>query len=221
MEIPWRFIILPIKTTSYTIDSYDKPLTAMTNLQIHYRLAFLGFLLYLLFAGTHALADDTPYDIVISRSEKALNIMRGDTVIKQYPITYGKGGKGAKRVQGDKKTPLGVYKIINFKDNSKFHFFMQLDYPNLLDAWYGYKNEIITANEFKYITRTIKNKGTPPQDTRLGGYIGIHGLGTTTEQKLAIHQEINWTDGCIAMTNEEINDLRQYVDIGTKVIINR
>ncbi len=96
---------------------------------------------------------------------------------------------------------------------------MQLDYPNLLDAWYGYKNEVITATEFKEIATAFKNKQIPPQDTKLGGYIGIHGLGVTTEQKILIHKGNNWTEGCIALTNEQINDLRQYVSIGTKVVI--
>lgn len=175
---------------------------------------------FLLLLCSNVLAVENQYDLVISRSSQELKIMNGEKVVKQFRITYGKGGKGAKRVLGDRKTPLGVYKIVNFKGDSKFYYFMQLDYPNLLDAWYGYKNKIITANEFKYITTSIKNDGVPPQDTKLGGYIGIHGLGDTTDQKLAIHNEVNWTQGCIAMTNEEINVLKKYVDIGTRVIIN-
>lgn len=185
------------------------------NILYRYILAYV-----LLLLCSNALAADNQYDLVISRSSQELKIMNGEQIVKQFHITYGKGGKGAKRVLGDRKTPLGVYKIINFKGNSKFHYFMQLDYPNLLDAWYGYKNKIITANEFKNITTAIKNNGIAPQDTKLGGYIGIHGLGKTTDQKLAIQSEINWTQGCIAMTNDEINDLKKYVAIGTRVIIN-
>jgi len=183
----------------------------------HYRYILVSFLLL---QCSNVLAVEGQYDLVISRSSQELTIMNGEEIIKHFRITYGKGGKGAKRLLGDKKTPLGVYKIVNFKGNSKFHYFMQLDYPNLLDAWYGYKNKVITANEFKNITTAIKNHDIPPQDTKLGGYIGIHGLGETTDQKLAIHNEVNWTQGCIAMTNEEINDLKRYVDIGTRVIIN-
>lgn len=96
---------------------------------------------------------------------------------------------------------------------------MQIDYPNLLDAWYGYKNEVISAQEFKNIATAFKTRNIPPQNTPLGGYIGIHGLGETTEQKLLIHEGFNWTEGCIALTNEQMNDLRQYVSIGTKVVI--
>jgi murein L,D-transpeptidase YafK len=163
---------------------------------------------------------DDKYDLVIFRASQELKVMSGNQVVKLFHIAYGKGGQGAKRTLGDKKTPLGVYKIIKFKGNSKFHYFMQLDYPNLLDAWYGYKNKIISATEFKNIATAIKHNKIAPQDTKLGGYIGIHGLGNTTDQKLAIHSETNWTQGCIAITNEEINDLKKYVTIGTRVIIN-
>ena len=183
----------------------------------HYQLSLLSFSLLLC---SNAFAVDDQFDLVISRSSQELKIMEGEQIVRQFHISYGKGGKGAKRILGDSKTPLGVYKIINFKGNSKFYFFMQLDYPNLLDAWYGYKNKIISATEFKNITIAIKNNDIPPQNTKLGGYIGIHGLGDTTDKKLAIHNEMNWTQGCIAMTNEEINDLKKYVDIGTRVIIN-
>ncbi len=183
----------------------------------HHQLFLASFLLLLC---NNVLAVDDRYDLVISRSSQKLNIMDGKQIVKQFHIAYGKGGKGAKRKLGDEKTPLGVYRIINFKGNSKFYYFMQLDYPNLLDAWYGYKNKIISATEFKHITTAIKNNNAPPQNTKLGGYIGIHGLGNTTDQKLAIHNEVNWTQGCIAMTNDDINDLKKYVGIGTRVIIN-
>lgn len=167
-------------------------------------------------ANAHA---DT-INLVIDKSSKELAVKQGDKIIKRYPIATGKGGEGAKRLIGDKKTPVGVYRIIDFKENSKFYFFMQLDYPNLLDAWYGYKNNIISAGEFKKITYAYKNDSRPPQDTRLGGYIGIHGIGQEDEQKIQIHNGYNWTDGCIALTNDQIVDLKKYVSIGTKVIIN-
>ena len=102
---------------------------------------------------------------------------------------------------------------------SKFFFFMQLDYPNLLDAWYGYMGNIISSRDFRNIAAAFKNHQIPPQDTRLGGYIGIHGLGDVSAEALKIHRNNNWTDGCIALKNEEINELRRYVSIGTPIII--
>lgn len=159
------------------------------------------------------------HQIVIDKSSQQLLVKKGDQTIKRYRAATGRGGQGSKRRVGDKKTPVGVYRIVKFKDNSQFHFFMQLDYPNELDAWYGYKNEVIGAGEFRTITAAFKNNDVPPQDTALGGYIGIHGIGEESDEKLSIHEDQDWTAGCIALTNDQIMDLRQYVSIGTRVII--
>lgn len=174
---------------------------------------------FLLLPCNISYAFETGFNIVISKSRKELIVQKGDQIVKQYPISLGKGGNGTKRILGDKKTPVGVYKIVDFRTESKFHYFMQLDYPNLLDAWYGYKNDVISATDFKRIAVAYKTGQKPPQDTRLGGYIGIHGLGEENDEKLGIHNGFDWTDGCIALTNEQINELKQYVAIGTKVII--
>ncbi len=161
----------------------------------------------------------SPYQLEISKSDQELLVKDDGNVIKRYRTASGKGGTGTKRRLGDNKTPVGTYRIVNFKADSKFHYFMQLDYPNLIDAWHGYKNEIISAKEFKQIASAYKNELTPPQNTALGGYIGIHGIGVPSEEKLEIHALHNWTEGCIALKNDEINELRQYVSIGTRVII--
>jgi len=173
--------------------------------------------LMLLCNTAYALSND--YDIVITKSKQELAVVKGDQTVKYFRIATGKGGNGTKREQGDQKTPVGIYKIIDFKNNSQFHLFMQIDYPNLLDAWYGYKNNIISADEFKKIAVAYKSRQKPPQDTRLGGYIGIHGIGQQNDEQLQIHNGYNWTNGCIALTNEQIMELKQYVAIGTKVII--
>lgn len=164
-------------------------------------------------------AASTPYSVEISKSGRALSVLQNGKVIKQYRISHGRGGKGTKIRTGDKKTPTGTYRAINFKSNSKFHFFIQLNYPNPLDAWRGYRNEVISAAEFKRIVLAYKRNSLPPQNTGLGGYIGIHGIGLMNDEKNRIHEAHNWTEGCIAVTNEEINELRKYISLGTKVVI--
>ncbi|MDZ7736419.1 MAG: L,D-transpeptidase [Gammaproteobacteria bacterium] len=60
----------------------------------------------------------------------------------------------------------------------------------------------------------------PPQNTALGGYIGIHGIGEVNDEKImTFTQGQNWTAGCIALTNEQISELRQFVSIGTRIVI--
>lgn len=182
------------------------------------------FLLPIFILASHLIspalqARDHEYRIEISKTDQELRVKKDNQLVATYRIAYGKGANGNKRQLGDNKTPTGHYKVLQFKSNSRFHFFMQIDYPNLLDAWYGYNNQIITAREFKEIATAYKNKRMPPQDTALGGYIGIHGLGEITKQKLDIHGKFNWTDGCIALKNEEITELRKYVSIGTPITI--
>lgn len=164
-------------------------------------------------------ATDSSYQIEIIKSAQELRLKRGNHVIKTFRIAYGRGDSGRKKQRGDNKTPVGTYKIMEFKANSKFHFFMQLNYPNLLDAWHGYRNQIITPGEYKQIAISFKNQEMPPQNTALGGYIGIHGLGEITSNKLKIHQSLNWTEGCIALSNVEIDILRKYISMGAIVVI--
>ncbi|MEX2352539.1 MAG: L,D-transpeptidase, partial [Gammaproteobacteria bacterium] len=131
----------------------------------------------------------------------------------------GKGGDGTKRQMGDNKTPLGSYRIMEFNADSRFHFFMLLNYPNSVDAWRGYKNQLISAHQFKQIIIANKSNALPPQDTSLGGYIGLHGIGDETEDVLSVHDWHNWTEGCVALRNQEISELRNFVTIGTPVHI--
>jgi murein L,D-transpeptidase YafK len=161
----------------------------------------------------------SPYQLVVNKSSKQLLVKEGDDVIKRYRIASGRGGYGTKTRMGDNKTPVGSYKIIELRENSRFHFFMQINYPNTLDAWYGYNKNLINGREFKDIVSAVQSDLVPPQDTSLGGSIGLHGIGEVTDKKLSIHDRLDWTEGCIALTNEEISELRQYVSVGTTIII--
>jgi murein L,D-transpeptidase YafK len=159
------------------------------------------------------------YELEVSKSRNELVVRNGDHVVRRFYASFGSGGLGAKRRRGDDMTPVGAYRIVEFKADSRFHFFMLLNYPNLVDGWHGYRENAIDATQFKAIAAAYRNGAAPPQDTPLGGYIGIHGIGEVTPKKLDIHRTQNWTQGCIALSNEEINELRAYVSRGTRVVI--
>lgn len=180
------------------------------------------FILLLTFTWTGSATANPRADYVLEmhKSEQLLLVKNGADVVRKYRAVTGRGGNGPKREYGDRKTPIGVYRIVELRDSSQFHFFMKLDYPNLVDAWYGYRNEVIDAGDFRAITTAFRENRTPPQNTPLGGFIGIHGIGQVDDEKLMIHESGDWTAGCIALTNEEIIDLTQYVTVGTKVIIH-
>lgn len=159
------------------------------------------------------------YELEITKSRNELAVKDGAAVIKRFHASFGRGGRGAKRKRGDDMTPVGAYRIVEFKPDSRFHFFMLLDYPNLVDGWHGYRDRTIDASQFKAIAAAYRQGYSPPQNTALGGYIGIHGIGEVSAKKLDIHHSQNWTRGCIALRNEEINELRAYVTQGTRVVI--
>lgn len=160
------------------------------------------------------------YELEVRKSERLLLVKKGNKIEKTYRVATGRGGKGDKQMTGDARTPIGRYRIVRFNHNSKFHFFMQLNYPNATDAFYGLRYKRISRREFHRIIDALRGGRVPPQDTALGGFIGIHGIGRVNRQKLRIHSAADWTDGCIALTNEDIQDLRRYVSVGTIVVIS-
>jgi murein L,D-transpeptidase YafK len=160
------------------------------------------------------------YHLEIHKSERLLILRNGDRIEKQFSAALGRGGLGDKQKLGDRKTPVGTYHIVKIKESSPFVTFMQLDYPNVKDAFFGFKNNLISRTEFDRIIDALRHDEIPPQDTRLGGAIGIHGIGAITAEKLDIHSNFNWTQGCIALTNAEIIELKKYVTVGTTVVIN-
>lgn len=162
-----------------------------------------------------------PYYLEIDKSERLLRVKYADKTYRQYHIASGRGGSGDKRRLGDKRTPEGIYRILGFNESSQFHLFMRLNYPNVEDAFFGLENNVISRVEFDRIIESLKFGKLPPQNTALGGAIGLHGVGNETADKLKIHSNLNWTKGCVALTNDEISELRQYVSIGTEVVIKK
>ncbi|MGE0385898.1 MAG: murein L,D-transpeptidase family protein [Gammaproteobacteria bacterium] len=160
------------------------------------------------------------YEIEINKSRRELLVKDGAKVERRYRIAVGRGGKGDKLETGDKRTPIGRYRILDINDSSRYHLFMHLNYPNVKDAFYGLKNKVISRGEFDRIVEALRHGRPPPQNTRLGGRIGIHGIGETNEEKLRLHRALDWTLGCIALTNDEVAELRNFVHPGTLVVIS-
>jgi hypothetical protein len=93
---------------------------------------------------------------------------------------------------------------------------MGLDYPNPDAARRALRQGDIDRDQWQRIRQAFHTGETPPQNTPLGGFIGIHGVGAGD---LEIHGQYNWTNGCIAVTNEQIDELAEWVTIGTPVEI--
>jgi murein L,D-transpeptidase YafK len=159
------------------------------------------------------------YDLEIDKTARVLVVRDGDTVKKTFQVALGRGGRGTKQYFGDNKTPVGTYRIVGVNPSTRFDTFLRLSYPNLKDAYYGLQAARISRGDFERILGAVRRNQVPPQNTPLGGSIGIHGLGEETPEKIQIHDHLDWTEGCIALRNADLHELRAFVDVGTRVVI--
>ncbi|MCK2183443.1 L,D-transpeptidase family protein [Halomonas getboli] len=155
--------------------------------------------------------------VLVDDSESKLSIFRGDRLVDRfYPVSLGRGGARPQRVRGDRATPLGEFRVMRFNYHSKFHTFVGLDYPTPAHARMALEAGVYSQQDYDDYFSYYRRHGSPPQDTVLGGYIGIHGLGVADPE---IHRRFNWTDGCVAVTDRQIDTLSSMIDIGTRVVI--
>jgi len=164
-----------------------------------------------------ALAVATDIWLAVDTHELSLAVMQGDSALKIYEnIAIGSNGPSLARKMGDETTPLGDFTITQIRPSKRFELFMAINYPNLDHTERAFVDQRIDASEYKALRHQLDRGRPPPQSTSLGGYLGIHGLG---EGDLEIHETINWTDGCIALNNEQLLELAEWVDVGTRVIV--
>ncbi len=146
-----------------------------------------------------------------------LTVMEGDKPVELFEkIAIGRRGYGYEKERGDDKTPLGNYRIGWVNENSRYHRFYGFTYPNRENAERAYQSGLIGSGAYQSIIQATADASVPPQDTPLGGQIGIHGLGSANPR---VHQIFDWTHGCIAMTNEQIDRLSHWIRKGTLVVI--
>jgi murein L,D-transpeptidase YafK len=164
-------------------------------------------------------ATEARYRILIKKGERKLYLyVREDgkeRLEKSYQIALGNNPTGAKRRQGDGATPEGDYYITHKNPRSNFFLSLGVSYPNIIDADDGLKNGLITKTQHKAIVDAINGRTKPPQNTRLGGDIFIHGGGTGKLFGLTR----DWTLGCVALENDEIKELFEKIPVKTPVKI--
>lgn len=147
--------------------------------------------------------------LVIYKARREMELYDGDRLVKTYRIALGLNPVEDKRKEGDGCTPEGDFYICTRNDRSRFHLFMGLSYPNRQDAERGLKNTLISEEERARILDALAAAKRPPWNTRLGGEIGIHGEGVG----------VDWTEGGIAVENEEIEELFMVMELGSPVKI--
>ena len=158
--------------------------------------------------------------LVIWKSHYTLTLYKGDRPVKTYRAVFGRGYRdGDKRRMGDKRTPEGEFYICTMNHSKRFYKFMGLSYPGLQHAEYGLQSRLISFRDYAMIKKAIEERQPPPWETPLGGAIGIHGRMLDSSARQLYYTGMNWTDGCVALDNADVDEIFSVVSIGTPVTI--
>jgi murein L,D-transpeptidase YafK len=144
-------------------------------------------------AAPHALHADR---VVVLKKERTLELLSGGKVIKSYKVALGGDPLGPKTRQGEHKTPEGVYVLDSRNSHSQYHKAIHISYPNARDR------------------AVARARGVSP-----GGDVFVHGLPNGYGWVGTSHRMKDWTDGCVAVTNEEIEEIWKAVEDGTPIEI--
>lgn len=147
-------------------------------------------------ALTITVGDKSIDRVLVIKSERALHLMHRDEVLKTYRVSLGKQPKGAKQQEGDQRTPEGVYWIDYRKPSHNFNLSMHISYPNRGDL------------------ERARQAGVKP-----GGMIMIHGTPIDDEYPEWYFHTLDWTEGCIAMKNDDMREVWTLVKDGTPIEI--
>ena len=149
--------------------------------------------------------------ILVDKQRRVLTLLADGVPVISYSIALGFAPQGDKVERGDGRTPEGNYYICELRDRQLAEKYgarsMRLSYPNAMDAAHGAATNKISNVERRAIEQAIAARKMPPQNTRLGSSIRIHGGGITSD----------WTAGCVALRDDDVIDLYGLVRNGTEV----
>ena len=182
-----------------------------------FRFLILVFVLSTAALDDSSAARDHDYWILVDTEKMVLSVLEGNKVKKTYDrISIGRAGTALDKIEGDNRTPLGEFRLVRITSDSPFHRFFGFDYPTVAHARRAVRAGTIDYEDYASIFNASRTGSMPPQTTPLGGHIGIHGIGSGDPK---VHYAFNWTQGCIALTNQQIDDLSKWVYPGMRVVV--
>ncbi len=169
----------------------------------HERLAAICAVIVILCAVGWGLWPDTALPmnakadlVVVRKSARRIELYQSGEILKSYPISLGRHPVGKKQQQGDGRTPEGEYELDYRNPNSSFHKALHISYPQSDDIG------------------AARIRGVDP-----GGLVMVHGMRNGLGWLGRLHRIIDWTDGCVAVTNREMDEIWRAVPDGTKIIL--
>lgn len=151
---------------------------------------------YEMAVATGLSADARADRIVVEKSRRLMTLYSQGKALKSYRVALGRGGPGPKLRRGDNRSPEGLYRISGHNPASDFHLSLRISYPSPRDL------------------ENARKRGEDPGDD-----IMIHGIGPGFGWLRGLHRRIDWTAGCVAVTNAEIEEIYRAVPNGTPIEI--
>lgn len=142
--------------------------------------------------------------IIIDKSDYELSVYDDRGWYATYPVVFGNNSLSDKKMEGDKNTPEGTFRITSKRIHEKWYRFLAIDYPTK-ESWDKFKLR--------------KQKGEIPASASIGGSIGIH--GTWPHEDFVIDRYKNWTMGCISMKRDDVEEIYGFTPIGSQVTIRK
>lgn len=166
-----------------------------------FKLLITGILLVVFFcqtseSATPPLNEPKVDKVIVVKSRRVMMLLNNSSIVRTYRIALGKQPVGTKVRAGDHKTPEGSYTLVSRNPKSNYHLSIKISYPSESDA------------------QNAKKLGVPP-----GGGIMIHGLPQGLGDLGKLHRHWDWTDGCIAVSDSEMDEIWQLVADGTPIEI--
>jgi len=154
--------------------------------------------------------------VEVRKSERRLEARCARGAVVFMTVALGREPHGPKRQRGDLKTPEGDYRVAGPARASRFYRFIPIDYPSPADADLGRADGRLSESEYRRIMAAHAEGRPPPGRTPLGGELGFHGEGLRWRGDSA---DLDWTYGCLAVTDAEMDFLAERLEPGTPVRI--
>jgi murein L,D-transpeptidase YafK len=151
-----------------------------------------------------ALFEQSEVAVIVTKHARRLELYHRGALVQSFPIVLGARPTGAKRFEGDMRTPEGLYRISSKRAHDRWRYFIGLDYPS--DSDRSAYDADLSAGKIPTIGGKMPG---------LGGNLGIHGNDRPNDQASGR----DWTKGCVAMRNEDVAVLYRFVDVGTPVMV--
>ncbi len=145
----------------------------------------------------------------VFKARRELLLFDGERLVRSYCVALGTNPVPRKEVEGDGATPEGTYFICEKNPNSLFYLSLGISYPGPQDAERGLKEGLISKEEYDAIQSAAAQRISPPWKTKLGGEVFVHGDGAGAD----------WTLGCVAVDNCDIEELYRLVPLNTPITI--